>query len=249
MTGDKRYEPIIDEILSAKNLKIERQWLSDNISFEMPYGRAWFLRLALEYERHYSNGRLLPLADFVAATLMTNYGNTRPDPLGEEYENSAWALVNLLDYFQFRVQAKQAELVKTLIRESFLAPAAKCNSLKDRPGFMAICTNWAWVASRVMGREDFSIWIAKFLPASQLPAPVTDPGGAHEYGINFSRAWGLWEIYSATARPEYVGSYVDHVQAALASRKNWDGEYRSIGHWVPQFGMFAIQPLFGAKFR
>ena len=114
---------------------------------------------------------------------------------------------------------------------------------------MAICTNWAWLASKIMGQGEFNTWVTSFMPPSRLPQPITDPRTAHEHGLNFSRSWGLWEMFSVAVRPEYIDSYVDHVQATLKNRSNWDGDYGSVGHWVPQFGMFAIQPLFGSKFR
>lgn len=100
-----------------------------------------------------------------------------------------------------------------------------------------------------MGRDQFDKWVSNFLPPSRLPLPIKDPKEAHEYGLNFSRAWGLWELFSITTNPEYLDSYVDHVQATLKDRNNLDGDYQSVGPWVPQFGMFAIQPLFGEDFR
>lgn len=87
-----------------------------------------------------------------------------------------------------------------------------------------------------------------FMPPSRLSQPVPRPVTAHEFALNFSRSWGLWEMYSVSVHPEYIDAYVDHVQATLGNSANWDGDYGRVGHWVPQFGMFAIQPLFGSRF-
>ncbi len=249
MTNDRRYEPLVKAVLTPKKLKEERRLLANDAAFEMPYGRAWFLRTALEYERYYRDGMLLPLADFVAGTLDNYYRHNPPVPASAAYDNSAWALINMLDYYDFRGFEDRSELLKKQVRNRFLAKDAKCEPEAERPGFMAICTNWAWLASKLLRRDEFARWVSGFLPPPRIPAPVRDPHAAHEYGLNFSRAWGLWELFSVTADLAYINAYVDHVQTTLGNRENWDGDYRTVGHWVPQFGMFAIQPLFGSKFR
>lgn len=249
MTGDDRYESLIKETLQPKHIDEELRFLQSNPTFELPYGRAWFLRLALEHERHYRDGKLLPMGDFIASTLLAHYTHTVPDPLSPEYESSSWAIINLLDFYEFRGDKARANQIKGLAKKFFLGAKPECDSNIERGGFMAICTNWAWLASKIMVREEFGTWVTSFLPPTRLPNPITDLKTAHEYGLNFSRSWGLWEMFSVAARPEYIDSYVDHMQATLDNRSNWDGNYRSIGHWVPQFGMFAIQPLFGSKFR
>lgn len=249
MTGDKRYESVINSILSQENLSLEQQWLVDNPSFELPYGRAWFLRLAVEHGRYYRTDALRPMADLVAASLLTHYASHRPNPRSEEYQNSAWALLNLLEFYQFAGLEPQQQQTKALIREAFLTSKPSCDSANDLPGFMGVCTNWAWAASKVMERAEFSKWVARFLPESRLPKPVAKPHTAHEYGLNFSRAWGLWEIYSVSGNTLYANAYADHVQTTWQDRTHWDGDYRAVGHWVAQFGMFAIQPLFGPQFR
>ncbi len=249
MTGDGRYESLIKDILQPKHLDKELRFLQSNTAFELPYGRAWFLRLALEYERHYRDGKLLPMGDFVASTLLTHYTHTVPDPRSPEYESSSWAIINLLDFYEFRSDKARVKQIKGLAKARFLGSKPECDSSIEQDGFMAICTNWAWLASKIMGQGEFNTWVTSFMPPSRLPKPITDPRTAHEHGLNFSRSWGLWEMFSVAVRPEYIDSYVDHVQATLKNRSNWDGDYGSVGHWVPQFGMFAIQPLFGSKFR
>src|ERR1700712_1752367 len=47
-SGDPRHDAIIDSILMPAKLPAEAGVLAPRPQFEMPYGRAWFLRLALE---------------------------------------------------------------------------------------------------------------------------------------------------------------------------------------------------------
>jgi hypothetical protein len=34
---------------------------------------------------------------------------------------------------------------------------------------------------------------------------------------------------------------LDHIETNLHRPSWWRGDYRSVGHWVPQFGIFALQ--------
>ena len=87
--------------------------------------------------------------------------------------------------------------------------------------------------------------------SSGLPRPVTQPVNWHHHGLNFSRAWGLWGLHaasgSAKAKDAYLAAYVAHVRESYENPELWRGSYQGVGHWVPQFGMFALQPLFGSK--
>src|SRR5262249_51198358 len=81
------------------------------------------------------------------------------------------------------------------------------------------------------------------------PGPVAQPASWHHHGLNFSRAWGLWALYAASplgdAREGYLKAYAAHFRATYDMPALWRGSYHGVGHWVPQFGMLALQPLFG----
>src|SRR5690242_7733688 len=50
-TGDAQYFPLVSQILDREALTKERAHLARSPQFEMPYGRAWFLRLAIDHHR------------------------------------------------------------------------------------------------------------------------------------------------------------------------------------------------------
>ena len=87
---------------------------------------------------------------------------------------------------------------------------------------------------------EFENWHQQFLTGAGLPAPITQPTSAHHHGLNFSRSWALASLYRATGRAEYGASFAAHFGAGYGTRKNWDGDYYVVGHWVAQFGMMAL---------
>jgi hypothetical protein len=114
---------------------------------------------------------------------------------------------------------------------------------------MAICTNWASLVSKVLDRGEFDDWAARFFKDIGLPRSVKSPINWHHHGLNFSRAWGLWELYTTTGDVSYAEAFVAHFEETYKDTSQWRGSYVGVAHWVPQFGMFALQPLFGEKGR
>ena len=51
---------------------------------------------------------------------------------------------------------------------------------------------------------------------------------------------------AARPRPKLrtLRAYVAHVRESYDKPELWRGSYQGVGHWVPQFGMLALQPLF-----
>ena len=64
---------------------------------------------------------------------------------------------------------------------------------------------------------------------------------AHQGGLNFSRSWGLWALYEGTGDERYRAAYDEHMNTMLKDITKWSRNYRSYGHWVGQFGLFAYR--------
>ncbi|MCR4301679.1 MAG: DUF2891 domain-containing protein [Sulfuricaulis sp.] len=239
---DQRYRSLIEKTLDPQRLEREREYMRRHPRFEMPYGRAWFLRLAIDHQRTFKNKLLIPFADEVAQSLVDYYTATPPDPESLAYDNASWALINLYDYGVARDDRRLVEFVKTKVRTHYLTrsacPLARVE-LEPRE-FMAVCSNWAWLVQSVLPPNEFNTWLARFLPDDLALHPITTPGNAHEVGLNFSRAWGWWRLYSATRNPRYAKLYLDHFNQTYDHPELWKGDYRSVAHWVAQFGMFAL---------
>jgi hypothetical protein len=242
-TGDDRYRPLIDSLLQASLLTEERKHLDGDPSFEMPYGRAWFLRLAIDFRRAFgANSPLDDFADDIARSLMDFYTKTPPSPTSIAYNSATWALINLYDYGVSRQKPDIVDFVRDKVRAYYVGhhacPLQQTEVATEE--FMAVCTNWAWLVGKVLKQDELIAWLPSFLPPGLRLDPIHNPASVHQAGLNFSRAWGLWNLYSRTADPSYLRSYLLHFKETFENTRYWKGDYYEVGHWVPQFGMLAI---------
>jgi hypothetical protein len=248
LTGDRRYEAFLADVLRPEKLAEERAFLASQPEFEMPYGRAWFLRLALEHRAAGGGALLQPMAADILASLLARYDAHAPDPRQGSYASDAWALINMHDYAESLGLAAALARVRALVDRHFVQGDLACSYELEAGHFMAVPTNWAWLVSRVLSPERFDRWCQEFFGSIGLPQPVTQPTTWHHHGLNFSRAWGLWGLHAASrSRPlksACLAAYVAHFRESYDDADRWRGSYEGVGHWVPQFGMFALAPLF-----
>ena len=244
--GRKDLGDYVRRQLSEAAIAQERAYMAKRPGFEMPYGRAWFLRLAIEFERAFDDNRLRAMADDMAQSLMRRLDAGPIDPSSASYDSQSWALINLRAYGRHTKQGILVDFVDRIVKTRFADHDGPCAAKADerRRSFMAMCTNWAWLVSETMEPERFKPWLEGFLPDPMEIAPVTDPANAHLYGLNFSRAWGLWRLWRVSGDARYLDLYRRHLEPTFDTPDWWRGDYRKVAHWVAQFGMFAIMPLF-----
>jgi Protein of unknown function (DUF2891) len=246
-TGDRQYAALVSSILEKGALAREREHLRQSPHFEMPYGRSWFLRLAIDHHKLTGRDDLLPFADEVAISLRDYYRKRGIDRFSGAYDSASWSLINLIDYARHRgrsdLEAEAAGWAKTY----FTDVDPRCAFDRENGEFMAVCTNWAALVSRVLDRDAYAQWLDRFIAVNGLPTPLTRQTSDHEFGLNFSRAWGLWDMYERSGRADVAKAYAEHFDAGFNPASNWRGSYMAVGHWVSQFGLFALQPLFGAE--
>lgn len=243
LTGDPQYVPIIEETLAPALVEAERTYMNGHRRFEMPYGRAWFLRLAMEHQKTFGDELLIPMGDDMAASMVAYYDRVTPKPISRNYDSASWALVNLHEYATWRGDADTVSFVEAKVREHFLDPELTCPFDKERDlwsDFIGVCANWAWLVQRTLPPEEAAAWIEGFMPEPGLYEPVTRPRKAHHNGQNFSRAWGFWAMYEATGDERYRDAYLNHIWTAYSRPETWSGDYYAVAHWVAQFGMLAL---------
>jgi len=247
LSGEKKHIPLIQEMLRKENVEAEFRLLQKNPDFEMPYGRAWFLRLALEHKATFNSDLLIPMGDYVASSLIEHYRRSPAGPLEREYNNASWALINLYDYGVSRQDRATASFVEEIVRQHFVPITQPCpvqNEENVWPDFMAVCTTWAYLVAHGSPSLNVQEWLGRFFPAGAVITPIRQPRGAHHMGMNFSRSWGFWRLFKATKNPFYLKLYLDHFELQYKNSLWWKGDYRAVGHWVAQFGVFALAPVF-----
>jgi hypothetical protein len=243
MLHEQRLVDRATQLLPPEGIALERAYLSEHPDFEMPYGRSWFLRLAADFQSVTHDDRLRAMADEVAASVADRFVRAPVDPMSQAYRSASWALINLRYYALFAGNTALVHDIDARIDQDFGHQSGICPGLEqDRQmhDFMPICTNWAWLISLRMDAPQFRDWVHVFLPAASLPTPVRAPTTAHEHGLNFSRAWGLWAIYQRSQDGAYLQAYQQHLQASFEHPDWWTGTYDEVGHWVAQFGILAL---------
>ena len=242
LTGDAKYEPLIDDVLMPGKIALEGSDLTARPQFEMPYGRAWFLRLALEDHLVTGSTRVQVVARDVATSLVAHYQSHPPDPFAREYENPCWALLNLWDYGETEGRSDLTAFVRETVARLLPSLARLPGESEEAswPDFMAVTPCFCELAIRsgVMEVEALCDEVRERLRNLR---PVTEPKKAHHYALNFSRGWALLALAQAGGGDDLLTIALDHIETNLYRPSWWRGDYRSVAHWVPQFGIFALQ--------
>lgn len=235
LTGDTTDEEYILSLLSPENIASERNDLERlaqlGPGIENPYGFAWFLWLAAEFSERYDD-RLEAMADDVAERVIDRFDDTLPNALSRDYRNSAWALLALRHHAVRKNRQGWLDKIDGWTKKYF--PIKACR-VKDRNSFMAVCVNWAWLVTESRNKDAGN----EILDLEAL-TPLKNPISAHSHGLNFSRSWGLASLYRLTGSKAYSNQFANHFFATFNQPSHWRGRYDRVGHWVAQFGMFAL---------
>jgi hypothetical protein len=213
--------------------------------FEMPYGRAWFLALALEYEQLVGDNLLATMAADIAASLRTFLSGRTIDPLIREYGNHSWALAQLFRYYRARGDTAGTGWVEAQIDDHYLVYDPNAALLIDhsRPDFFSLWGNWAMLLG-LRNPVDLKNWLGQQSIPDAALQPITNANSAHQLGINPSRAWGLWWAFSVTGDTRFEQAITTHRQEMADTHEKRQADYGAYGHWVPQFVMYAnTQPI------
>ncbi len=224
--------------LTPERIVVEAQLLRDQPGFELPYGRAWFLRLAIEHAGH----ELDSMASEVAQSLVARYEHVAPYPATREYSNASWALVQLGAWARHTGSSALEHWVVKTVEDNFLDPGDVPALDDDRyeREFFSQRGNWLYVIAHTLPAALDRMLEATALD-ERLLAPVQVSGGAHHYGVNWSRAWMLHRL--AVIHPDeplYRDAFEAHVEVGIRDHAKMENDYLAYGHWVPQFAVYAI---------
>ena len=246
--------------LTPENIAGDVAYISnkERASFERPYGLAWLLQLAAELRtfedpqaRQWS-AALAPLETLAASKIATWLPKLHyPIRIGE-HDQTAFSFGLISDWARVavdeRMQALLTDAAQRFYRADRNCPLAYEPSGQD---FLSPCLAEADFMRRVLSQDDFSKWLASFLPQIPTkgggdwltPGVVTDrsdPKLAHIDGLNLSRAWMLEGIARGLPASDrriaaLLAAASKHRAAALPAVT---GEHYEGGHWLGTFAVY-----------
>jgi hypothetical protein len=239
------HDDVRDRVLASLDragLDAERAFLVEHPDFERPYGRAWFLRLALTHRAQTGRPDLRPLATVCADSLRALYTKRAPDPRSYEYDNAAWALTQLHAWYLATDDEAGVELVRALVKAHYLdAPPLDPKEDHRRAEFFS---RWGNAGNLVAATHPDALkaWFERSAKGASFE-PVVRPRSDHHLGMSFSRAWGLCAMGKALGDDRLLDAAARHVRAAMRVHEAKKDDYDAYGHWVAQFGVYAVRCL------
>jgi len=244
--------------------KIQREIMyfeCSNGLFERPYGWTWLLKLQSELQfsgikefRDFSV-ILRPLADKIVDLYMSFLPRLVYPVRAGEHANTAFGLVFALEYARSDDNKLLEESLKLAATKFFLQDRRCALSLE--PGqcdFLSPALQEAELMSRVIAdRVEYTTWLENFLPQifqddfKLETAEVVDPKNwrlVHLDGLNFSRAWNLYNISSKIKHKDNTAICARLVKSGdnhiLQSIGNVVGSDYAGSHWLASFLLHAL---------
>lgn len=242
--------------LTKENIAVEIKYFDDvhNNTYERTYGWAWVLKLseALKDWKHPAakelDNNLQPLVDLLISKYIEFLPKlTYPIRVGE-HPNIAFGMSFALDY-AVRYHPELASLIKERARTYFVNDI-NCPLTWEPNGFdfFSPCLQEAVLMMKVLPKEEFIKWFDVFMPGFRknpadfiqiaIVSDRSDGKLAHLDGLNFSRAWCLYEL----------GYYLENYKMIDLANKHFDASYSKMdtgeyagAHWLASFALYAIQ--------
>ncbi|MEN8116113.1 MAG: DUF2891 domain-containing protein [Bacteroidota bacterium] len=242
--------------ITRENIRKEIEYFNDehNKNYERTYGWAWLLKLdeALRewdtQEAKKLQENLAPLTELIAGKLSEFLDKLiYPIRIGE-HNNTAFALSFAYDWAQ-KYDPNLADKIEEKAREYYIADC-KC-PLTWEPGgfdFLSPCLQEASIIQKILPEDEFRKWLRKFMPGFEKNpekflevAVVTDRSDgklAHLDGLNFSRAWCMFEMGKTLNNQKIINLAEQHFKYSY--EKMDSGEYAG-AHWLASFAVYALK--------
>jgi len=248
LTGQSHWAEVVDMALTPECLDAElTSYRQGDLDHELPYGYAWFLKLAKEREQGWGKTDLLPLATEIASRLEQWILSLSDDAVihhaqRREYGNLSWALLNLWEWSQWRETVERSEKLLKFVRTRVVPLDDSLSRSHDdatNEFFSASLQRTRTILS-ILSQDESQPWLTSFYRNVCFLEPMSIAPTPHSAGLNFSLAWGFWTLFACTGNEIYRKLYADHIVTHVKQPQYWRDDYRKHAHWVPQFGIYAI---------
>lgn len=229
-------------------------------SFERPYGLAWLLQLTAELRSFDDDDArrwaetLRPVEQVAVNRYLEWLPNLVYPVRSGTHNQTAFGFALALDWARQTGHRDLETLLVEKTREFHLGDV-NCPLAYEPSGedFLSPCLMQADLMRRVMTQDNFSEWLAAFMPQIPTdgradwisPGVVLDPTDGklvHLDGFNLSRAWNLEAI--AARLPEgdariasLLAAAVEHREAGVASVSD---EHYEGSHWLASFATYLV---------
>jgi hypothetical protein len=244
--------------LSKENIAQEMLYFekTHEKSFERTYGWNWLLKL--QHELEISNDsyakeladNLRPLTNLIIKRYIEFLPKLLYPIRVGTHSNTAFGLTNAWDYAVFSKNIPLQNSIKENAKRMFLNDEnCPFNWEPSGTDFLSPCMEEVAIMQRILPEKEFLSWVKKFAP--QLfskkwkwdVAKVSDRTDGHLVhldGLNFSRAWNLYDLIQHYPKEfSHLKSMADtHLSFSLPSivDGNYEGE-----HWLASFALRAFE--------
>ncbi len=241
--------------ITSENIQKEIEYFNDknNKDYERTYGWAWLIKLdeaLLEWnspDAQILHKNLTPLVELLSTKFVEFLDKLNYPIRVGEHSNIAFGMSFAFDYarkYDTNLASKIEEKAKQYFMNDCDCP------LTWEPGgtdFLSPCLQEALLMQKVLSEKEFRKWLKDFMPVFEKnpakflePAVVSDRSDgklAHLDGLNFSRAWCLFEMGNAMKNQKMIDLGIEHFNYSY--EKMDSGEYAG-AHWLASFALYAL---------
>lgn len=241
--------------ITEENIEKEVRYFDDehNKNYERTYGWAWLLKLAEAFKESKNKElrdlaeNLDPLTNLIVKKFVDFLPKLKYPIRVGEHTNTAFALSFALDY----AKKYNKDLEELIVKHSnyYYKNDKSCPLTWEPSGFdfLSPCLQEASLMLKVLPKDEYEKWLDNFLPDFRkkpeefiIPAEVSDRGDgklAHLDGLNFSRAWCLYEMGAALENDKLIILANQHLD--FSYEKIDSGKYAGT-HWLASFAAYAL---------
>ena len=247
---------ILAENISKEHILIEVDYFNGkhNKSYERTYGWAWLLKLAEELHTwddeiaRELEKNLQPLTDLIVGRYLDFLPKLNYPVRVGEHPNTAFGLTFAWDYAKTTGNQSLMDMIESRAKHFYMNDV-NCPISWEPSGydFLSPCLQEAAIMKRILPKNVFENWLSGFLPQLKERSfhlkvgEVSDRKDGklvHLDGVNFSRAWALFNIVKDL--PEYVHLKKIAYEHVNYSLPNLVGDSYEGGHWLGSFAIYAF---------
>jgi hypothetical protein len=174
---------------------------------------------------------------------LRSYGTRPGGLLSTAYASTIWAADSLLSWSDAFDDAEgrevASELARHIVRSEAVPGAGSARPDAAPRGFFSPCHLWLLLALHAGYKAPELTGAIQAVRDTTLHPPA-QLRSVHAAGLNFSRAWGCHAAWALTGDVRHRETFAALVTGHLDLPGYWRDSYERYGHWVAQFGVFAI---------